>query len=175
MSQGFRKKRFFGWPTTTIVTSKAMEYGDAPPQEQTISTCSSDGSHSNNRVFISSAMAQRGGLLETSGATTVTSDDNSENERPPVDFQVASDSEESDSENFDQLMMTSPSSNSGVFLADQVRCPLCERWKRKFTCRECLLKGDFYLSNPNKIPPPVLLMEGTSKASSANSGWKDMR
>lgn len=151
-----------------------MEYGHAP-YEQSISTGSSDGSHSNNRVFISSAMAQRGGLLETSGATTVTSDDNSENERPPVDFQVASDSEESDSENFDQLMMTSPSSNSGVFLADQVRCPLCERWKRKFTCRECLLKGDFYLSNPNKIPPPVLLMEGTSKASSANSGWKDMR
>lgn len=127
-----------------------------------------------NRVFITTS-DHFGASSDLSGAMDSTSE---ENERPPVHFQVASDTEdESDSENFDQLMMmmTSPSSNFGVFYADQVRCPLCERWKKRFTCKECLLKGDFILSNPNKVPPPVLLMEGTTKASNSNAAWKELR
>lgn len=62
--------------------------------------------------------------VKTSTTATIVStiDEGSENDRPPVDFQVSSGSEDSDSENFDQLMMTtSPSLHSGVFVADQVR------------------------------------------------------
>ncbi|CAL8080379.1 unnamed protein product [Orchesella dallaii] len=156
-------------------TKAIMNSTHLQQQHHYATSSGSGGSRSSSSNALGGVDAISGGTLAASSAT-VTTDENSENEKPPVDFQVASDSEDTDSENFDQLMLTtSPSSHSGVFLADQVRCPLCERWKKKFVCRECLLKGDFCLSNPNKIPPPVLLMEGTSKASNVNVEWKTLR
>lgn len=61
---------------------------------------------------------------------------NTNEERPPVDFQISSGSSSSGNFTFDGGY------GDSTFAIGE-KCPLCLRLKKKFTCTECLLKGDF--------------------------------
>lgn len=63
-------------------------------------------------------------------------------EKPPVDFQISSSSSESDVDNFAGF------DRGGYLIEGGRKCPLCFRLRNAFTCKECLLKGEFNHSSP---------------------------
>jgi hypothetical protein len=74
-------------------------------------------------------------------------DDYENEDCAPVDFQVASDSDED--EKFDDIL-TSPVPPAKAAFTEKIPCPLCSRKRQRFTCVKCLLNGDFCVQN--KLP-----------------------